>query len=673
MNRNSSMLVLLLFTACCCAGGCFLRESTVAPFSDRKYFREVAADVAFPDAVSPFEQELMEGPAPRSIRAGHLSEEMWDLTLEEALQIAVSRSTVMRDLGGTVVRSPANSRTILEPAIEETDPRQGVYAALSAFDAAYASSLVAEKNDRVLNNLFTAGGTRLFQQDLILYNQQITKRSAAGSEFALRQNIEYDANNAFANLFPSAWNTNIEAAFRQPLLQGAGVEFNRIAGPGNDPGNLNGVMIARTRTETSLADFELGLRDLVSNVENAYWDLYYAYRDLDAKVNSRNATLEIWRRVSSGDFPQQRGASNQREAQAREQYYRLEEDVQNALSGRPGDGTATNNGTSGGAFRGQGGVLYCERRLRLMLGLGITDGKLIRPKDEPVMVPIYFDWGEISAEALMRRAEVRRQQVQVRRRELELAGTRNFLLPQLDAIGLYRFRGFGQQLISHRREGVMDFDNAFGNLTGGDFQEWQLGAELSFPIGFRRAHAALRHAQLQLARERAILDEQQRHILYDLSNAYSELDRAYAVAQTTYNRLAAAKTNVTILRARTEMDESVDLDLWLDAERRYVDAEIRFHRAAVEYVLAVKNVHFEKGTLLDYGQVFLAELAVPSEGSLRGAIPEPEDLPPQSLPPSEESESPSDIPRAPQRQYRGAEQSGTGPRPEPNPPPNFSQ
>src|SRR5690606_6355 len=142
---------------------------------------------------------------------------------------------------------------ILEPSLEETDPRQGVYAALSAFDAAYASSLVAEKNDRVLNNLFTAGGTRLFQQDLILYNQQISKRSAAGSEFALRQNIEYDANNAFANLFPSAWNTNIEAAFRQPLLQGAGVEFNRIAGPGNDPGSLNGVMIARTRTETSLA------------------------------------------------------------------------------------------------------------------------------------------------------------------------------------------------------------------------------------------------------------------------------------------------------------------------------------------------------------------------------------------------------------------------------------
>lgn len=646
MNRFHSMLVLLLVAACCSAGGCFLRESPRSPFGNQSYFRKVAGDITFPDAVTVMEQELIEGPSPRSIRAGHLSEEMWDMTLEEAIQIAISRSTVMRDLGGTVVRTPANIRTILEPSIEETDPRQGVYAALSAFDAAYASSLVAEKNDRVLNNLFTAGGTRLFQQDLILYNQQISKRSAAGSEFALRQNIEYDANNAFANLFPSAWNTNIEAAFRQPLLQGAGVDFNRIAGPGNDPGNINGVLIARTKTDTSLTEFEVGLRDLISNVENAYWDLYYAYRDLDAKVNSRNATLEIWRRVSAGDFSQQRGTSNQREAQAREQYYRLEEDVQNALSGRPGDGTATYNGTSGGAFRGQGGVLYCERRLRLILGLGITDDRLIRPKDEPVMVPIHFDWGEISAEALMRRAELRRQQIQIRRRELELAGSRNFLLPQLDAIGLYRFRGFGQQLISHRR-GAMEFDNAFGNLTTGDFQEWQLGAELSFPIGFRRAHAALRHAQLQLARERAVLEEQQRHILYDLSNAYSELDRAYSVAQTTYNRLAAAKTNVEILRARTEMGDSVDLDLWLDAERRYVDAEIRFHRAAVEYVLAVKNVHFEKGTLLDYGQVFLSELPIGLDGKGRREAPKQERIPlPESLDP-EEALLPDSVPPPP--------------------------
>ena len=46
-----------------------------------------------------------------------------------------------------------------------------------------------------------------------------------------------------------------------------------------------------------------------------------------------------------------RGGEAEREAEAREQYFRFEEDVQNALAGRLIEGTQTNNGSSGGSFR----------------------------------------------------------------------------------------------------------------------------------------------------------------------------------------------------------------------------------------------------------------------------------------------------------------------------------
>ncbi len=88
----------------------------------------------------------------------------------------------------------------------------------------------------------------------------------------------------------------MQASFRQPWLQGGGAEFTRIYGPPNVPGVFsgvpgfaNGVMVARINTDISLTDFEAGLRDLVSNVENAYWDLYFAYRDLDAKIAARDS------------------------------------------------------------------------------------------------------------------------------------------------------------------------------------------------------------------------------------------------------------------------------------------------------------------------------------------------------------------------------------------------
>ena len=85
---------------------------------------------------------------------------------------------------------------------------------------------------------------------------EIHKTAATGTAFSLRHVTLSDSNNAPSNLFPSTWETYFEAGFRQPLLQGAGVDFNRIAGPRSRPGIYNGVLIARLRTDVELADFE---------------------------------------------------------------------------------------------------------------------------------------------------------------------------------------------------------------------------------------------------------------------------------------------------------------------------------------------------------------------------------------------------------------------------------
>ena len=51
-------------------------------------------------------------------------------------------------------------------------------------------------------------------------------------------------------------------------------------------------------------DFETAVRDLTRDVEQAYWELYYAYRDLDVKSRAREASLKTWeyrkRRLDSG-------------------------------------------------------------------------------------------------------------------------------------------------------------------------------------------------------------------------------------------------------------------------------------------------------------------------------------------------------------------------------------
>src|SRR5262245_61287948 len=616
MLRRFTAVSMIAFAASLLSAGCNLVGPNRNYDSELAHYKQIAKTVEHPQLDTPPSENAF-APEPRTIdhsAAPQQPQEWWEMSLDEAIQTAVARSSVLRDLGGTIVRTPEAVRTILNPAVVASEPRFGMEAALSEFDATLASSVIAEKNDRMINNFVASGGTRFFQQDVINVQSQISKLGVAGTRMTLRGLSTYDFNNASFNRFPSVWDTLVEAEFRQPLWQGAGSRFNRLAGPNAVPGFYNGVLIARVNTDISVADFEMGLRDLVSNVENAYWDLYFAFRDLDAKIQLRNASLESWKIVKALVESDQAGGLIEREAQAREQYFRYEEEVQNALAGTLQQSTTNNNGSSGGSFRGVGGVLVSERRLRLAIGLPITDNRMIRPVEEPTHAKVSFEWSLASDDANARRPELLKQRLVIKRREMEYVAARNFLLPRFDILGRYRFRGLGQNLIG---DVVLQPDPAdpngvfqrssLKNLASGDFQEWQLGGEVLMPIGFRRGWAGVHNAQLNLAREKALLEEQERQVVHDLSNAVGDMERAYKNMETTYNRRLAAQQNVEILRFRLQSSQPVSAEALLEAERRFAEADIQYYRALVEHMLAIKNIHFEKGTLLEYGRIYLTE------------------------------------------------------------------
>ena len=392
-------------------------------------------------------------------------------------------------------------------------------------------------------------------------------------------------------------------------MQGSGTRFNRIAGPGATPGVYNGVMIARINADISLVDFEAGIRDLVSDVETAYWELHFAYRTYDSTIRARDRSLETWRQIETWRKSGLRGGTPQREARAREQYYRFEAELKNLLAGQVQERSRATT------FRGLGGIHTHERNLRLLMGVPINDGRLIRPVTEPSAANVVFDWDEIHSEATTSRIELKRQQLQIKRRELECVAAKNFLKPQLDAIGRYRWRGLGHNLIDSGDN--PEFNDAYQNLVDGNFQEWQLGVEYTMPIGFRQAHAAVRNAQLNLNREKAILREQQRQITLEISHAVAELDRAYDIAQIQLNRRIAAaqqlEASEILYEQSDENQKGVLLDQLLDAQTRLADAESQYGRSLIEYMMAIKQIHNAKGSLLTYNQVYLSEGAWPKK------------------------------------------------------------
>ncbi len=286
-----------------------------------------------------------------------------------------------------------------------------------------------------------------------------------------------------------------------------------------------------------------------------------------------------------------KGGEADKEAQAREQYFFFRGEVETALSD----------------------LFRAENRLRYMMGLAATDGRLIATSTEPTTARTTFDWNQIHGESLVRTVELRQQRWRIKQRELELMASKNLLLPRLDAVARYRWLGLGENWLDADGRGytaqgtdsILGTD-AFSTLADGDFQESELGLQFNMPIGFRRELATVREQQLLLARERSILQDQELELSHPLAEAIRVLDTSYTLMQTNFNRAVAAQRQVEAVQSAYDAG-TVTLDLLLDAQRRLADALSAGYRAQADYNRNIAQVHLRKGSLLEYNDVYLAE------------------------------------------------------------------
>lgn len=592
-------------------GGCTVKQPFYLHGDDDQLSRYLSSATAieYPDVAQP--------PSPKAALAGRprtLSDpefrEFWNLPLQEAIHIALRNSKVIRSLGtvqlggtsavfNTIADPPAASQfllnqarnsdargTVFDVALAESNvgspATQGVEAALSQFDAQVSTNIFWERTDRPQNTTSSAAFFRpfLFEQDAASFQAEIAKQTTSGTQFFFRNNTDYIWNNEASRSLPSEWQTNFEAEARQPLLRGAGTQVNRIP-----------IVIARTRTDIELANFECNVRDLLFDVERAYWEHYYAFRFFQCQKQARDNALNSWRAIQA--LQEEGVLSGQDEAQARQQYLEFRARAEAALTD----------------------LYKSENRLRYMMGISPTDGRLIRPSDEPVPARVRFDWHAVLAESLIRSCELRQIKWRIKQRELELIAARNQLLPQLDVVGLYRWFGAGDHLAGGDGNAPpfpAEGSQALEGLMHGDFQEWRLGVELELPVGFRRELAGVRNAQLNLARDRALLEETELELTHLLTDDIQNIDGIQHVLETNFNRMEAANDEVRTTQVNWQLGRT-SLNQLLDAQRRQADAHCGYYRALVNHSLAVTQIHLHKGSLLEYDNVHLAENAWPSK------------------------------------------------------------
>lgn len=572
--------------------GCASQKATICDLdycddiSGISHYRERTSQVSYPCIDTPTAEAVASSQEPRSVLR-RVDDAPREISLQDALLSALNQNEIIETsaLGGVgskaVLTNPTNVASVYDPAIQSSGVlfgRRSVEAALADFDTTFNSSLTFSRTDLNVNiGSLTGNGNQAG------FTSSLSKQFANGGSLTLNNNWNFsnDAPNFGSN--PINYFGGIGAEYRQPLLAGSGVDYTRIAGPANPnfgaiTGVSQGVVIARINQDISVADFEISVRNALRDIENAYWDLYLAYRTYDTAVVAHQSAFQTWR--ESQDRLEVGVLKPADELQARDRLYETKASVETSLND---------------LYKG-------ESELRRLIGLPMNDGSVLVPVDEPMMAEFRPDWKTSLRQALSHRIELRRQKWNVKSLQLQLQAARSLVRPRFDFVAGYDVQGAGDNLISENG----NLGSAIGALTNEDINSWNAGFEVSMPLGFRFTRTQVRNLELQITKATAVLASQEKNIAHDIATSMQDIASAYTAAQSNRKRLEAAARRVELLETEREIGTTT-LDLVLRAQSSLAAAESSYYRELVNYNKALTSLHFSTGSLLSQNGVSLAE------------------------------------------------------------------
>ncbi len=553
-----------------------------------------------------------------------------DITLAEAIQLALENSTVIRDLGGRVVSQPGQTNSNLNPVLIGSDPRIGIEAALSAFDAQLLGGFSGRRNNRGLQQFVPLSPNTEIVQNQSDFQLGARRTLTTGTSVGLTNFANYrrDDLGTPPNRFSSAYTVALGGDVRHPLALGSGRDFNLIAGPNAQPGVYNGIFIARVRHDIAEHDFQIAVRDYVANVVRSYWLLCFAYERMDAAEHSLEIAKAFWEAAKA---KQAEGTvDSDVEELARDRYLAQQIARDNAAIGSPERTLSGILGTSGALLTGtEPGVESMERRLRYLIGLPAYDGTILRPADRASHAPLTFDPCEALGLAMQRRPELHRQNLVVHQKQMELVASRSFTRSRVDLVSELRVLGFGDHLGGAGRE---QDQNAVNELLGSQLHEWALGVEVQRPVGVRLGRTAERNALVAVNKEAEILRQQQIQIAHEINAAIAEVERSQKILDLTNHRREIALSHLSATTRKFEEGIPIAIEQVLEAQRAVTDADTALSIAAVDRSIAINNLLVARGTYLDDLGLMLIASPKDSNGTMVGMPQLWHGLVPQSAP-----------------------------------------
>lgn len=430
----------------------------------------------------------------------------------------------------------------------------------------------------------------------------IQKGFLTGTIVSLGLNNSSVLNNSIRADFNPATNSSLALAFTQHLLQGFGVAVNSRQ-----------IYIARNNREVSDLTFKLQVQTTVAAVMTLYWDLV-AFNEAarvaqDASAASQRLLENNRQQVAVGTLApievtraEAEIASNEQQLTvAQMRVLQQETIIKNALS---------RTGISSPA----------------VAAARIIPTDQIRVPDVEPVAPIQ----DLMALALSARPELAQSRIQIRNQELTLRGSRNALLPTLDAVANISNNALagdpnplpGQH--SNSPFFIGGYSTVLTQLFSRNFPNYSAGFSLNVPLRNRSAQAQAINDQLTLRQLQLALQRLENQVRVDVQNALIGLTQARGQFR--------AASKAVVLQQQTLGAEQKKLELGVStiynsilAERDLVTAQSNLVTADAAYARAKVEMDRSTGQLLYNNNISLGE-------AYRGRVSRPPTPPPAAAP-----------------------------------------
>jgi outer membrane protein TolC len=557
------LLGLVLSTACGCAlTADGIWRNIIFPEQRSIDFRDPSqiSSVPIPPTVPP---RTVSNPQPETTE--------WQLSLDDAIRIALENARVIRVLAGTT--ATASGQTIYDAAITNTTIDQ----AQATFDPALKWNNTWSRTNTPMGEFVGTPGiippgappsalasfigstpTDAYSSDLGL-----SKTNVLGGKWSLDW-TENPMRFASPGLFPlNPENPRaVTLSYSQPLLQGAGFRVNTAP-----------IVIARLNTEQSFFQYKDSVQELVRGAIEGYWNLV-------------QARVTVWARQIQ-------------EQQSKEAYERESARLKTGFSdvGTVSQARVTYNQFRASRIAAEADVLTREGVLRNLLGLPPNDDRQIIPTSAPADQRLPHEWDSLVNLAEQRRPDVVELKIILEADQVRLVQAENQALPRIDAAALYRWNGLSGEMPNEQEI----------STRPGQFTDWSVGVNFSVPLGLRQGRALARQQELLIARDRANVDQQLHFAFHQLAATLRDLDSAYEQYLAFKETRAAADINLRVQIERFRTGQSIYLNV-LQALNDWGSAVSSEAQQLLTYNISLANLERQTGTILEtHGLVFVEE------------------------------------------------------------------